>query len=161
MSTSKRATAFDQDLTAKMALPNCLIDRLLLVYLNVVSGWCAAVKCDISKMQCHGKDEEAIENEGEVVVEGVGSEGAINRVMGQGQGQSLKGNKIEDKSKCKQYNPLQLHELRDSESLFADIATVVRILALLTHAPLGSWAQQKRIPTPAPATAVHVRLISD
>ena len=149
MSTSKKATAFDKDLTAKMALPNCLIDRLLLVYLNVVSGWCVAVKCDISKMQCHDKDEGAIENEGEVEVEGVDSEEAINRVRGQGQGQSLEGNKDKDEDKKKENNPLQFHELRDSEPLFADIATVDRILALLTHAPLGSWAQQKRIPAPA------------
>ena len=118
------------------------------------------MKCDISKMSCHDKDEEAIENEGEVGLERGGSEGAIKRVRGQGQ--RLEGNKDQDKekSKGKEDNPLQLQELRDamdSEPLFADIATVDRILALLTHAPLGSWAQQKRIPAPA----THVRLISN
>lgn len=118
------------------------------------------MKCDISKMPCYDKDEEAIENEGEVGLERGGSEGAIKRVRGQGQ--RLEGNIDHDKEKSrgKEDNPLQLQELRDamdSEPLFADIATVDRILALLTHAPLGSWAQQKRIPAPA----THVRLISN
>ena len=118
-----------------MALPNCLIDRLILVYLNVVGGWCASVKNDVSERRCYDEEEE------EELVE-VEEGGTAKGVEGR-----------------KQIRPLQspsTGDSRDLEPRFADLLAVDRILALLTHAPLGSWVLQKR----PPALAKHVRLLA-
>ena len=125
---------FDQLLAAKMALPNCLMDRLILVYLNVVGGWCAAVKSDISKERCYDKDEEAIEDEEQIEVTAEGLEGEKRRNSPQ----------------------KEKRDARGFEPRFADLTAVDRILALLTQAPLGSWVLRKQAPVPA----IHVRLLA-
>jgi hypothetical protein len=143
MSSSRKSATFDQQSAARMALPNCLVERLILVYLNVVGGWCAALKGDISMESVIRMDKEEEEEEedekGEDGTEGEGvvgdTAGELKRVMEQGV------------------------DSADLEPRFADLAAVDRILAVLSQSPLGSWVLQKRAPTLTIAT--HVRLLTD
>jgi hypothetical protein len=141
MSSSRKSATFDQQSAARMALPNCLVERLILVYLNVVGGWCAALKSDISMESVVSMDKEGVEEEVEEGTEGDGvgvvggAAGELRRVREQGV------------------------DSADLEPRFADLAAVDRILAVLSQSPLGSWVLQKRAPTLTIAT--HVRLLTD
>jgi hypothetical protein len=138
MSSSRKSATFDQQSAARITLPNCLIERLILVYLNVVGGWCAALKSDIGMEQHRDKEEGDKEDEGEEGTEGEGdgevgeTAGELKRVREQGV------------------------DSADLEPRFADLAAVDRILAVLSQSPLGSWVLQKRAPNFTGAT--HVRL---
>lgn len=137
MSSSRKSATFDQQSAARMALPNCLIERLILVYLNVVGGWCAALKSDIV-MEQHCDKEEGDEG----TEEGTEGEGVVGETAGE-----MKRVREEGVDSA------------DLEPRFADLAAVDRILAVLSQSPLGSWVLQKCAPTLTIGT--HVRLLTD
>ena len=154
MSSSRKSATFDQQLAARMALPNCLIERLILVYLNVVGGWCAALKRNISMEQHCDKEEEEEDGEGE---EGTEGEGVVGETAGEMKRVRKEG--IEGDKKLKSLQSPDQDESAELEPRFADLAAVDRILAVLSQSPLGSWVLQKREPTLSIAT--HVRLLTD
>lgn len=138
-----------------MALPNCLIERLILVYLNVVGGWCAALKSNIS-MEQHCDKEEEVEDREEEGTEREG-EGVVGETAGEMKRVREQG--VEGDKESKSLRSPGKFDSADLEPRFADLAAVDRILAVLTQSPLGSWVLKKRAPNLALAT--HVRLLTE